>query len=619
MTTTQARRVRAALSSVLASEQFSSSAQLSDFLSFIVEKTLRGEADDIKAYTIAVDALGRSEDFDPQTNAAVRVAAGRLRQALALHNASTVAETGDVVISLETGTYVPSFTFHDPATTEPPKGVAVGPSVTTAAPEKGGGAISGLHAATAPVEGATVHVEGSAPTGRARLRFAHMGIGFGAALLLIAGLVIGGFASGLFGPQTMDLRLLAGWGRSKDTAVGEPATGVFSGIRPSIRADLLLPKPPYPKWFVPSETAEALRVTIARFDDLRFTGSNMSEANPPKETIKTDYQVVITAYPRGDGVRFYSRLIRVADSQTIWSTQRLFTAPTEEEPRSVPRIIGSIFSSIGSPYGVIYADIAKRSLSAAEKPTNPSACLALAYAYFYSENDARHKEARDCTKRHIDGGSRLAVFHALNTFLLLDEYREGRNPTSSDPLSQAAEMAAAAVRLAPQSARAHQAQFAVFKVRRLYRQARVSGLKAVELNPYDTDILADYGAWLVSIGDITRGRALLTRADDLLGVRAAWLEFYLYLSARLDGKTTEAARIARTADVSRSPLLALAAALGAADQSDTERKMFAVAALNRQAPRFLADPADEFRRRGFHDRVIDVLVKEIKKAHLIGG
>jgi hypothetical protein len=53
------------------------------FLEFVVETTLAGKAGTIKAYTVAVGAFGRGEDFDPQADPIVRVQALRLCSALA--------------------------------------------------------------------------------------------------------------------------------------------------------------------------------------------------------------------------------------------------------------------------------------------------------------------------------------------------------------------------------------------------------------------------------------------------------------------------------------------------------------------------------------------------------
>ena len=80
--------IRAALEHMAASEAFRGSPQLVAFLRYVVEETLRGASDRIKGYTIAVEALGRAENFDPQLDPIVRVEAMRLRRALARYYAN---------------------------------------------------------------------------------------------------------------------------------------------------------------------------------------------------------------------------------------------------------------------------------------------------------------------------------------------------------------------------------------------------------------------------------------------------------------------------------------------------------------------------------------------------
>ena len=76
------------LDAVLASPAFAASQQLQSFLTYVVVQTLDGNADRLKAYTIAVDALRKPEAFDPQIDPTVRVLAGKLRSALRLYYAT---------------------------------------------------------------------------------------------------------------------------------------------------------------------------------------------------------------------------------------------------------------------------------------------------------------------------------------------------------------------------------------------------------------------------------------------------------------------------------------------------------------------------------------------------
>jgi hypothetical protein len=100
--------VRAAFERIATSGAFRASPRLVAFLRFIVETTLCGHADEIKAYTVATAALGRPDTFDPIADAIVRVEAGRLRRALARYYENEGAED-PVVIGIPRGHYVPIF------------------------------------------------------------------------------------------------------------------------------------------------------------------------------------------------------------------------------------------------------------------------------------------------------------------------------------------------------------------------------------------------------------------------------------------------------------------------------------------------------------------------------
>ncbi|WP_157959741.1 hypothetical protein [Devosia submarina] len=95
------------------------SPQLAKFLSYIVHRTLDGEGQGIKAYSIAVDVFGRPADFDPQSDPIVRVQARRLR-ALINSYYDNQGEDEPVQIRLPTGRYIPEFVVNQPAPDVPP-------------------------------------------------------------------------------------------------------------------------------------------------------------------------------------------------------------------------------------------------------------------------------------------------------------------------------------------------------------------------------------------------------------------------------------------------------------------------------------------------------------------
>jgi len=100
--------VQAALVAALQSREFQSAPQLRAFLGFIVRAKLNDEQEKLKGYTIAVEALGRPEDFNPVTDPIVRVEAARLRRRLEKYYSGSGADD-PVRIVIPKGSYAPEF------------------------------------------------------------------------------------------------------------------------------------------------------------------------------------------------------------------------------------------------------------------------------------------------------------------------------------------------------------------------------------------------------------------------------------------------------------------------------------------------------------------------------
>ena len=73
---------RAQVERIFQSKTFRSSDVLRHLLSYLVDASLAGTADELKEYTVAVDALGKPSSYDPRQESAVRMQVGRLRQKL---------------------------------------------------------------------------------------------------------------------------------------------------------------------------------------------------------------------------------------------------------------------------------------------------------------------------------------------------------------------------------------------------------------------------------------------------------------------------------------------------------------------------------------------------------
>jgi len=103
--------VKTELERILSSNVFKKSVVLSNFLRFVVNETIEDNAECIKEYSIAVSALGRPADFNPQVDSTIRIHAGRLRRSL-FEYYSEEGVGDSVIISLNRGSYVPEFSMR---------------------------------------------------------------------------------------------------------------------------------------------------------------------------------------------------------------------------------------------------------------------------------------------------------------------------------------------------------------------------------------------------------------------------------------------------------------------------------------------------------------------------
>lgn len=98
--------VGSALERISGSGVLGSKSRIQKLLRYLVTMELEGEGEKLKAFTIATEALGRGNDFDPGTDSIVRVEVNRLRQALT-HYYNTKGAQDPIKIEIPKGTYRP--------------------------------------------------------------------------------------------------------------------------------------------------------------------------------------------------------------------------------------------------------------------------------------------------------------------------------------------------------------------------------------------------------------------------------------------------------------------------------------------------------------------------------
>ncbi|MCV9939555.1 hypothetical protein OIU35_24660 [Boseaceae bacterium BT-24-1] len=568
--------IRAELERVLASDIFRSAPQLTAFLSYVVEQALAGRAGELKGYTIAVEAFGRSADFDPQSDPIVRVEAGRLRKALNLYFAADGVRD-PVRIAIAVGAYVPSFT----------RLAASEPELTAVA--------SGAGQAAAPA---------AAPT-RFRLYAA------GSTALLVA------------------LIALAAWHVSRTRS--DPGTTMAKG-------DALAPRPALsvaPEQAVSEPAAEPVTVaaslpvvavvvagdivdpavedaarlfmrhlvdTMARFDDLLVVKTPGTALRPEDGA---DYVLTLNTARVGDKVEGFVRLSAARDGRIVWTTSGERNLASLGDGVELREMAQRLAIRLVQPYGILHADLRLATLPPA------TSCIYQALNVRRHMRAEDHLAARNCLDALI---ARDPEFHPAWSHLALltaDEYASGLNVRSGSPLDRLLAAAVNAVRLAPVSARAHQALMEAQFLRGMPEEALKSGREALARNPYDPDIMADLGARYVQLDRAAEGLPLLERAVALSSGRPSWYDIYLFLAAHLTRADKLAETQAALIKSDETPLGLIGRAVASAAAEDRVDLAEVLRLLGQVEPLFALDSRLYLTRKGFSpaasDRILTII------------
>ncbi|MES2496655.1 MAG: hypothetical protein V4618_11105 [Pseudomonadota bacterium] len=96
--------MREELAAVTASPDFARAPIMKRLICFLVEETAAGRGDHLKAYSVAVDGLGRAPDYDARADSYPRVQVGRLRRMLDTHYRTNAPSSG-LRLTIPSGRY----------------------------------------------------------------------------------------------------------------------------------------------------------------------------------------------------------------------------------------------------------------------------------------------------------------------------------------------------------------------------------------------------------------------------------------------------------------------------------------------------------------------------------
>ena len=594
--------IQDALKRVVASRDFMNSERKRRFLKFVVQETLAGRADRIKAYTIAVDVFDRDPSFDPVTDPVVRIEAGRLRRCLERYYLAEGA-ADPVRITIPKGGYVPQFIMTEEA---------VLPVAKTAV-DNGQPNARGLADAnpvkTAENQASAVTISSNPLLVPSRLS-PQNALRFLAAILsvsVVLTIALWGATALLKTRTSEDERKIAEQGPSLmvlpfENGSGDPAQDIFvRGITEDVIGALINFK----------------NVLVFGADtSFRFrTEPALRDAVPGTHI---DYVMKGSINWVGNQTQVNVSLLRASDNQYLWSG----TFRQEFNPGNMMDLRHDIATQVASilvqPHGVI--DKAELRNTAGRPPESLSSyeCVLRTREYWRQPNAEMHKQARACLERAIQNDPDYADAWAALAFIYTDEIRVNFNPsdTRPDPAGTALKIASRAVALAPDNPLPLQALGIAHWLRREVPLSIAAYEHALALNPYDSDILADLGRAYSLTGDWDRGIPLIREAFERNPAQPSWYRLFIalfhYMHGRYDEALAEAQKIG-TPDLVYTHVV-LAMIYGQTEQKEAaEQEVHQILRLN---PNFGNIAVSDFERRNIDPAIIAKMVDGLTKAGL---
>ncbi|TIS88000.1 hypothetical protein [Mesorhizobium sp.] len=581
--TPAAPAVRETLERLLASETFGRSERARKLLRYLVEREQAGEADRLKGFSIAMDVFGKDGDFDPATDAVVRVQAGRLRELLQHYFANEgIAEP--VRIAIPRGGYVPSYELNAirlPAESEP---VERAEPAASDQPDNPG---AGAHAAA---------LMSSAVPEAGPLLARHLQFFWGAIALVIAMLGVLILRQGSGALLTSEEAASAVESAVATSSIVPSAAEALPLVYISVKAD----------GAGAARVAASLRAGLAGFDTIDFIGRDAGGTHDTAADA-TSFKFDVLPGPAAGDVTL--ELQSVATGRVLLS--RNLTA-ADSAPGAVEDSIASILSSTIPAAGTIYNYIEQSGIQ-----TGLMECLLLNDRYYLDQSVKTHEAAYRCLENLANQDAKSSLVYSELASLHLEAVTDHYAYPPGATVEQAMSFAHRAVQMGPTSPYAHRAYG--------YLNSRLGNWdesirwmrKAYELNPYDLGMAAAYGYGLIFAGKYSEGTPILAHAADTASGHPTWWDFGLFVGEFMLGdmnKASIASEALRTTATKSHYLAARLIGAKAAGRDQLARKL--VDELTAKFPKFAADPRATFVERRYPADLTERMVQALRAAGL---
>jgi len=323
-----------------------------------------------------------------------------------------------------------------------------------------------------------------------------------------------------------------------------------------------------------------------------------------------DYRLTIDVNTAGEIESITATLVQIATSEVLASES--FPVPVGEDESLDDslrvELVGRI-ARVMQNRGILLRDYMVRGdISPVMR------CILLARAYFDDQTDDSYGRALECATAALEE-EESAEMHMALAVMNREAFTDGHPSEHEEPIEVALNHAVRATQLSINNAWAHYILSTVFYATGSMDRMLQEGRRAIELNPYDADIVGGFAVNLAYSGLFEEARENLDRSADLSPGESQWRDHIYFLIHMGTGQPDLAAQSANGLAGSEQPIH-LAARLIATQYGGLGEAESFITELVAQRPSIRDDPGQIYRHRNYDPGLTDILVSELRAAGL---
>jgi len=343
---------------------------------------------------------------------------------------------------------------------------------------------------------------------------------------------------------------------------------------------------------------------FALFDMINVIGT------APAANGRYDYRLDGTIEYRDHDVFLRFRLVSGSDETVIWS-RSLEARPQDGVAGTERGAILEVVTSVAQRFGIIWSHDRLRQFADEIGNSRYRALIHAGEAFRLFDEEAFARARKELLRLiALDPG--FAAGYSYLGIIYATAYVHGfGDPEDRFALDRALKAARRGIELKPHSAFAYHVLFVVLFFRAETAAAIAAAEKAIELNPFDMSIRADYGGRLIFAGQLEGGMEILRDTVAFGAVLPSWTHFYLFLGHYLRGEYS-AARFHAGQMTSTTHIYGqLARALMARLDGRPDQARLTVEAIARAYPGWDRDPVREIGKLIFAPAIADRLLHDL--------